>query len=503
LNVGDMLSGAVAGLAGDVNGDGFPDLVVGSRAADPGGRIDAGEAYVIYGQAGGLPPATDVRTLTQNRGVTLQGVRPGDLAGVAVSMAGDVDGDGFGDVLIGATEATFDGMEHRGEAYLVYGGSDPLPSGVRLDQLGDRASVFPGIGVGDYTGWSIAAAGDINGDGQDDIIIDAHRASPDGRREAGGAYVVFGSQSRLDRDFALEDLDGSNGFRINGVSAGDFTGKFVAGIGDINGDGIDDLALGAYYADPDGRDRAGEVHVVFGRRDGFDATIELGSLDEEHGFRIPGLAAGDNLGKGFGGAGDVNGDGVDDLIIGAPQASRDGRALTGEAYVIFGNRDGFSESFDLRGLDGTNGFRMTGQAADDQLGFVVGGAGDMNGDGRSDIYVSAHRSDVGAGLKSGAVHVIYGRSGLFGPTVDPAALYDDIGFTVGGGAAGDQLGKSVARAGDLNADGSDDLAIAAIATRTVYIVNGWPTDTDSERFRVEAEDFGLIQGFSVANNPVA
>ena len=157
-------------------------------------------------------------------------------------------------------------------------------------------------------------------------------AAPGGVIEAGETYVVFGSDTGFDATLDLSSVDGTNGFVINGIDQEDYSGTSVSAAGDVNGDGIDDLIIGAYEADPGGNDGAGETYVVFGSDTGFDASLDLSTLDGTNGFVINGVDQGDHSGISVSGAGDVNGDGIDDVIVGAYGAD--------ETYIIFG-RDTF------------------------------------------------------------------------------------------------------------------------------------------------------------------
>ena len=181
-----------------------------------------------------------------------------------------------------------------------------------------------GLATGDYAGASVAGAGDVNGDGIADMIVGGSHYA-----QLGAAYVVFGSRAGFAASLDLATLDGTDGFRIDGIAAG---GISVASAGDFNGDGIDDLAVGVPGASQGGRGRAGETYVVFGSSDGFAASLDLATLDERTGIRLGGIEAGDLSGASVAAAGDVNADGYDDLIVGAPGAG----GFAGASYVIYG-----------------------------------------------------------------------------------------------------------------------------------------------------------------------
>ena len=180
-------------------------------------------------------------------------------------------------------------------------------------------------------------AGDVNGDGLADLLIGAYGASPNGSF-SGASYVVFGRNTAqsgpFPASFDLSSLDGTNGFRLNGVAADDRSGSAVSSAGDVNGDGLADLLIGAYGADPNGSD-SGASYVVFGRNTAqsgpFPASFDLSSLDGTNGFRLDGVAAYDRSGSAVSSAGDVNGDGLADLLIGADGAGGpNGSYLRGE-----------------------------------------------------------------------------------------------------------------------------------------------------------------------------
>ena len=363
IDASDQSGYSVSG-AGDINGDGIDDLIIGARLADPNGDTNAGESYVVFGQdtvnGPGFGANLDLSTLNGSNGFTLNGIDANDWSGFSVSGAGDINGDGIDDLIIGAYLADPNGDNEAGESYVVFG-QDTVNGpgfGANLDLStlnGSNGFTLNGIDANDLSGFSVSGAGDINGDGIDDLIIGAVAADPNGDSQAGESYVVFGQDTVNGPGFGanldLSTLNGSNGFTLNGIDASDQSGYSVSGAGDINGDGIDDLIIGAYLADPNGDNEAGESYVVFGQDTvngpGFGANLDLSTLNGSNGFTLNGIDASDWSGYSVSGAGDINGDGIDDLIIGAYRADPNGDNEAGESYVVFGRQGIAPEDFQL------------------------------------------------------------------------------------------------------------------------------------------------------------
>ncbi|MCZ8280019.1 MAG: integrin alpha, partial [Acetobacteraceae bacterium] len=322
-------SGVSVASAGDINGDGFADLIIGAPEGDAAGNAKnvAGDSYVVFGKATGWGAAIVLTTIAAGTGgFVIHGQDGGDFSGRSVASAGDINGDGFADLIIGANggDAAGNAKGDAGDSYVVFGKASGWGAAIDLTTIaaGTGGFVIHGQDAGDNSGWSVASAGDINGDGFADLIIGAYGgdAARNEKGLAGDSYVVFGKASGWGAAIDLTTIAaGTGGFVIHGQDAGDNSGWSVASAGDINGDGFADLIIGARYGDAAGnlKSNAGDSYVVFGKASGWGAPIDLATIAAgTGGFVIHGQDGNDRSGSSVASAGDINGDGFADLIIG-------------------------------------------------------------------------------------------------------------------------------------------------------------------------------------------
>jgi hypothetical protein len=398
-------AGAILGYsvasAGDVNGDGFDDVIVGARSYS-NGQGDEGRALVYYGSADGPSVAPDW---------TAESDQTDAEFGTSVASAGDVNGDGFDDVIVGA-DAYDNGQFNEGRAYVYLG------SGAGLSVTPDWTAESDQVGV--YFGYSVASAGDVNGDGYGDVIVGAPYYG-NGQTTEGRAFVYHGSSAGLSvtPDWTAES---NQDYALFGNS--------VASAGDVNGDGYGDVIVGAVGYD-NGQEDEGRAYAYQGSVAGLSMTPDWTAESNQ-------VAA--LFGNSVASAGDVNGDGYSDLIVGA-YAYDNGETDEGRAFVFEGSAAGLSTSPDwIAQSNRTVAY----------FGFSVASAGNVNGDGYGDVIVGAPQYTNGK--FEGKAFAYYGSAAGLSTTpdwtVEPNQIADDFAF-------------SVASAGDVNGDGYGDLIVGA------------------------------------------
>jgi hypothetical protein len=496
--------GYAVSTAGDVNGDGFSDVIVGADQFDTAGF--EGKVFVYYGSVSGLSTTADWTAVSDQASPT--------YFGTSVDTAGDVNGDGYDDIIIGADYYDNPGpapVTDGGKIFVYYGSASGLSTTADWTAESDQ--------VQSYFGWEVSTAGDVNNDGYDDIIVGAIGYDSMAVADVGAAYVYYGSATGLGPNGTLTNADWS----AVGTQANEGFGNTVDTARDVNGDGYSDVIVGApFYSSTEAQE--GSAFVYHGSASGLSTTANWTAESNQAGaqFGTSVRSAGDVNGDGYsdviigawnynatrGGAfvyhgsatglgpsgtpanadwsaiggvnyalgtavstaGDVNGDGYSDVIVGAPG---DGDTLTGWAYVYYGSASGLSTTAD---------WTQAGVNTGDNYGFAVSTAGDVNGDGFSDVIIGANYYDNGQ-TDEGAAYLYYGSN------ISPGTYYVDISqFSEGDGSAGNPW-KTLHYAIQQINSGDPGIYTLNVATGTYSVPNG-----EADATLVINQDNVTIQG---------
>ena len=436
----DPLPGISVTGAGDVNGDGYDDILIGIPNNVDDAR-EAGRTYLIFGKDSGWTMDSNLSASD----ASFRGEYEGDYSGYSVAGAGDVNRDGYDDILIGAIYNKDRDFPYAGKTYLILGKA----TGWAMDtNLSSSDASFLEVDASDR-GNSVAGAGDVNGDGYDDILIGA-------TNNFGGVwpdqtYLIFGKDSGWAMDTPLSASDASFLGEVNY----DYSGCSVAGGGDINGDGYDDILIGAYGNDENGN-KSGQTYLILGKPSAWEMGVNLAASDAS--FR--GEDEDDRSGAPIAVAGDVDGDGYDDILIGAYGNDENGND-SGQTYLIFGKASGWQMDTNLSASDAS----FWGENPKDGHLARVAGAGDVNGDGYDDILIGAPVNNDG-GIRAGQTYLILGRA--YDWVMDTNLSTSDASFW--GENESDFSGWAIAGAGDVNGDGYDDILISALEDAQTYLI---------------------------------
>ncbi len=392
-NAGERFGASIISL-GDIDGDGTIDIAVGAISASPSGKRNAGSVYVIS--------LRNVRALYR-----LDGQNAGDEFGHAMATLGDIDGDKVADFIVGVPLGDVQGFADAGYT-MIYSGKD-----------GKLIDCYTGIGTGFRLGHSVAGLGDLNGDGFPDFAIGTPFASLNGKENVGVIMIEVSKNSPVDR----------SPITVYGEAAGDKFGSSITSIGDIDRDGVPDIAIGSPGVKVPGSVNTGRVYIISGRNGSILYRIDGQQPGLQFGFSITRLD-------------DINGDNVPDLAVGAPRVPGPSTSGSGRAYVFSGQ-------------DGSLIYELSSVISEALFGYSIAG-GDFDGDGRTDVMVG----DPGANGNAGVVHVFSGRDGksFFVFTNNPNKK--------------EEIGCALSPARDLNNDGRIEMIAGAYSAPNL---EGQPT----------------------------
>ena len=424
----DSEAGNAVDVIGDINGDGFDDLAIGAHYDDEA-FVNAGQVYIFFGKASGW--SIDLNLANAN--ASFRGENKGDIAGDFISGVGDVNGDGYDDFTIAATGRS----NQKGEVYLILGKKTGWSKDVNLST---SDASFIGESDSNELG-SLGPAGDVNGDGLDDFLIGCPYHAAGGKGYSGKAYLFFGRKTGWAMDKSVTTANAS----FNGSANSDYTGRSVSGIGDVNGDGFDDIMFTAVGP--------GKAFLFFGKTSGW--TINTPVWKSNASFKAENPS--DNFGTSVSGGGDVNGDGYDDFIIGAPWRDENS-TNAGQAYLVFGKSSGWANNVSISKADAS----FTGNMSNCYLGLSVLMPGDLNRDGYDDIVISGY-----TGTSITGDFIVLGKPS--GWSMDTNITKADARIS---GESADDYNRLGRYHGDVNRDGYNDLVIGAYGRDEYFISAG-------------------------------
>jgi hypothetical protein len=408
IQSGQFLGYAIA-MVGDVNADGKQDFAISGGGAP---------IYLISGKSTGWSMNERVDTSSYASFVEQRA----DSSIISLTHAGDINGDGIDDLLLGIG-GSYVGKDYAGMTYLLFGNKAGWKKNFNLS---NSDASFVGENINDAAGSIVAGIGDVNGDGFNDFLISA----PYHNSSAGKVYLILGKNEGWTKKADLINVNIS----FNGVAANDNAGISIAGIGDVNGDLLDDFLIGAH----------GKTYLFLGKSTGWKKNQSLSGADVIFTSVVPG----DEAGTVIAGVKDVNGDGYDDFLISAPGFDNQ----RGRTYLIFGKPNGWVKNTKLWNSDAS----FVGENIVDSSGSAISGAGDVNGDGYDDFIIGAVLRDVG-GFAAGSTYLILGKSTGWNQNTS----LSNADLILNGEHSGDFSGMYVTGGRDFNGDDYDDILTSA------------------------------------------
>ena len=457
---GDALGFNNMSALGDINDDGRSDIALAAPGTDRGATIDVGAVYIHFGADGNLANL-DVSTLNGTNGFKIIGsaLAQSSQLGIFTTGIGDVNNDGASDLLIGSR-----GVGQIGRAYIIFGkpAGQNFPATIDVSNLGSAGVVLNGATANDFFGSDVVSGGgDLNGDDYSDFAVGA-----EGFNGLGGiVYLIFGRAS-WPATINVGSEPAASVVKFTQESAGDQLGSFVSIGADINNDSRRDLFINAYAGDAVGNNGEGKLYVVFGRPAGmpFAATQSVAALNGSNGFQIRGNVNFAGFGSPVIALGDFNGDGLGDFaasgVIGA-----------GSVALIYG-KSNWDAINSLSDLTGPNGTRFAGAAAGDAAGAYLAAPGDVNGDGKDDLMLSAPGADITGLSNVGKVYLIYGTDVPFAADVNLSAVESSIAGEVFQGSTANFAAGPISAIGKFsNIDVLPDFVIGSETVNgDVYVV---------------------------------
>lgn len=430
-----------------MNKDSYTDIIVGLYTASPLGRSGAGLVYVVYGKAGGFTSDINLATLTSSDAIKIYGASANDQIGNLLEYAGDFNGDGIDDLIISVATAN----SNTGKIYIIFGKTTGLAD-IDLSTLTSSQGIT-------YTGWANSgfgiackSAGDMNSDGIDDIVVIANQNTY--CSGCGSALVIYGTTTPSSYTFTTSwPSSSTQGYKISSDTSNYF-GNDLGNPGDMNGDNIPDIIIAARSGGPSGS-YAGSAYIIYGKAGTTQTSYVASALTASQGCLILG-SANDGLGLYTQGAGDVNGDGKADIMV---------QSSPGVIWIMYGGFCNGMSQFSVSSLSSTTGFKILNAA-----GSAISRAGDINGDGASDVVLGLPNLSTNSRDHNGVVYVAYGKVGGGLSDVDfSTSVSSSRGIKILGSTDFDYAGNDLCRTSVKNRTETYDVAI--LRHYAVYIMH--------------------------------